>query len=258
MVLRSLSIASQSSSRRLDPKPGWEVFLNTEKQIVAPLAIIFQAEHSLLAGQLASALSRDAFGELPPEVTQAISEHDFGWKGSDQAQMESLDRSAPRPFPALSTQETLPSWTGSVEHGRSAGPLVYVLISRHFTMLGAGDPGRAEFVRAETERRKEAEQGLHCSRSDLDRWTGALGFLDLLSLCLCCGCQDPVELPMAHPADPASSSARKATLSWEKGSPRFTPPVIRPGAPVSLDVRSYRGQDAEVSPLRLDWSFANG
>ena len=221
MVLRSLSVPLKSGQHHLEPRPGWEVFLKTEKRVAAPLGIIFQAEHSMLAGQLASALLPDAFGELPPEVIQAISEHDFGWKHSDQAQMDSLDRSAPRPFPALSTEETLPSWTDSIAHGRSVGPLMYVLISRHFTMLGGGDPGRAEFVRAETERRREAEDGLDCSRSDLDRWMGALGFLDLLSLCLCCGCQDPVELPMAHPSDPASSQARNATLLWENGSPDF-------------------------------------
>lgn len=254
MILRALSTAHSPAAR--DVEPAAHVFIELEKQTGPPCAIIFQAEHSNLAGELAKGLDYDAFGEFPVEVIQAAAEHDFGWAESDEQQMQSLGKKPPRPFPRLSVEETLPSWRESLDHARSISPLVYVLVSRHFTNLGAQDPGREEFVYKETARRTavESEQGF--PNEDLRRWAGAVGFCDLLSLYLCSGSRHAVEFPLAHPADAAAEYARKVTLRWVDGSPQFSSPVIRQGTHVSLDVRRYDGVGREVTPLQLDWTFS--
>jgi hypothetical protein len=258
MVLRSLSIHRQLPSNRGDIKLASQAFIQMERQVSPPFAIIFQAEHSILAGHLAEALLHHIFGEIPPEVILAISQHDFGWQHNDQAQMNSRNERAPLPFPALSTEETLPSWYASIAHGRSLGVLAYVMISRHFTTLGTADETRAQFIRTETERRAEVESTLGYPASDLNRWIGALGLSDLLSLYLCCGSEETVEFPLAHPADPASANAKKIILRWSNGSPHFSPPLLRRGTSVSLDARVYSGCETDLMPAHLEWYFPEG
>lgn len=258
MILRPLIIPRAPTSSNGHAKPASQIFLQTEKRIDLPFAIIFQAEHSALAGHIAQALSPHVFGKLPREVIEAISQHDFGWNSSDQSQMAARGHQTPRPFPELSTEESLPSWYESVAHARKLGALAYVTVSRHFKTLATGDESRAEFVRTETKRRAEVERALDYTASDLDRWTGAIGFCDLVSLYLSCGCQDSVEFPIAHPADPAAVHAPKTILSWEEGSPSFSPPILQPDTNLSLDVRTYAGRKAELTPLRLAWNFHNG
>ena len=232
--------------------------METQKKLHVPYAIIRQASHSKLAGDLALLLRDDVFGALPSEVIRAISEHDWGWQESDELQMDKLGEHEPQPFPRLSVPETLPSWNESVAHARQLGALEYVIVSRHFTTLGASDEGRAAFVHTENQRRAEVEHELPYTAVELQRWTGAIGFCDLLSLYLCSGSKHPVEFPLAHPADPASSQAGKVTLSWENDSPRFSEPVLRAGETVSLDAERYAGSGTELTPLTLSWHFPVG
>lgn len=222
-----------------------------------PCAIIFQLEHSKLGGRIAEALRDELLGELPPEVIQAIAQHDFGWMESDEEQVRSLGKANPRPFSSLSAEETLPSWNRSVAHAKELDLLTYVLVSRHFTTLGAGESEKADFVRVENARRDEIERSLP-SAVDLDGWTGAIGFCDLVSLYLCCGSQHPVEFPLAHPADARSSSAPKVNLTWTDGIPHFAPSVLGPGTHLSLEAAAYSGYGNGLTPLRLEWHFPAG
>lgn len=257
MIIRPLppaTITPESES----PRPAAEVFTWLQKQAAPPHAIIYQFEHSQLAGQLAEALSPVVFGGLPQQVIQGIAQHDYGWQASDEAQMRSLHEIAPRPFPAMSTEETLPSWYASVAHARSLGELAYIVVSRHFTILAAGDESRAEFVRTETRLRKEIESGLSSRPEDLDRWTRAIGFCDLVSLYLCSGAQQAVQFPLAHLSDPASMNAPTTVLSWDEGAPKFSPPVFKPGTTAGLEARIYSGSAAELKPLHLEWFFPKG
>ena len=256
MVLRSLS--QDKPLNGAQPQPASKVFLETQKHIKAPYAIILQAEHSQLAGDLSAALSDNIFGELDPQVIQGTAEHDVGWDVSDKAQLEALGQQNPHPFPEIAVSENLDAWRKSIAHAASIAPLVEVIVSRHLTTLGMGDPQRQEFVQAETERRGNIERILPYEPADLDRWTGAIGFCDLLSLYLCSGSQQPVEFPFAHPADPASSDAPKTTLSWQDGSPRFSSPVLKPGSRFSLVVREYSGIGTDLEPLKLEWIFPQG
>ena len=232
--------------------------MQTEKNVSPPCIIIFQPEHSVLAGAIARALVPDLFGELPAEVLAAIAQHDYGWSSSDTAQMQSLAQRLPRPFPALSNEEIMPSWRASIQHARSQSRLAYVIVSRHFTTLATGDESKAAFVEEETERRASVEQDLGCATSDLNRWTGAIGFCDLVSLYLCCGSEEAAEFPLAHPADPDSANARRTILSKEDGSLYFSPPTLKGAVPLSLECRSYAGDTADTAPYRLEWRFPNG
>jgi hypothetical protein len=258
MILKPLSTSLAAERQSTQVRSARDVFIDAEKQVNAPFAIIFQAEHSILAGQLALALDGQAFGELPLEVIEATEQHDFGWNISDEGQVEQLGRRSPRPFPDLSVDETLPSWRQSIAHAQHTGPLAYVLISRHFTLLGMGEPGRAEFLRSENERRAEAEHELPYATTDLDRWTAALGFCDLLSLYLCCGSREPAQFPMAHPASPEAAHANRTVLTWQDDSPAFMPAMLKPGSRVAISVRSYKGQGTELMPLELAWVFPTG
>jgi Protein of unknown function (DUF3891) len=258
MILRPLSNAGSSSPEQDGPRPASTVFLEREKHITAPYAVVFQREHSQLAGELASALREDIFGELTPDVIGAAGQHDFGWDPSDLSQIESLPQGKLRPFPDLSVGETLPSWRNSLAHAASVSPLVEVLVSRHFCLLGSGDPGRQDFVNRETERRSKLESTLPFTAADLDRWADAVGFSDLLSLYLCSGCQESVQFPLAHPASPKASEAPKVTLLWRSGSPAFSSPVLKPGTQVSMTVRTYSGEGADLPRQTFSWTFIDG
>jgi Protein of unknown function (DUF3891) len=254
VILRTLFRAERAAAEAGEPRSAWELFDESQKNVRAPYAIVFQAEHSRIAGQFAATLCEQAFGELEPEVIQAIAEHDFGWNDSDRRQVDGLGERSPRPFPALSAEETLPSWWSSVAHARSVSPLVEVLVSRHFSLLGAGDAGRAEFVRSETERRKSIEAELPYGAPDLDRWTDAMGFCDIVSLYLCSGCREPVKVPLAHPSRPAAAGAPMVTVWWQEKSLRFAPGVLGRDAVLSAEALEYSGRGKDVKPLRLEWA----
>ena len=80
--------------------------------------------------------------------------------------------------------------------------LAGVLTSRHFCLLAPQDNSvHHQFWQEETERRELIETGCF-EFSDLDRFTAALGFCDLLSLLLCSGVEQRAMVPLAHPANP--------------------------------------------------------
>ncbi len=256
MILRSLQAEKTSQGSKSEPASA--VFLETQKQVQVPYAIVLQSEHSRLAGDLTAALSEDIFGDLNPQVIQASAEHDFGWDESDEKQLQAIGEHSPQPFPELSVEETLDSWRKSISRAASVTPLVEVLISRHLTMLGLSDPKRQDFVRSETERRREMERVLPYQPADLDRWTAVMGFCDLLSLYLCSGSQQAVDLPFAHPADPDCEGESVTTLFWQDGNPRFSAAVLRPGTRLSLAVRRYSGSGTDLEPMSLEWFFPAG
>lgn len=235
-------------------KPAWQVFVDSQKNTQPPCFIVYQFGHARLAGDLARALTSEAFGEIPKEVIEATAEHDFGWQDVDAIQMREPQ---PRPFLRLGVEETQPAWDACIRHAHGWSPLVDVLVSRHFTLLAAANPqGREQFIRIETARRQTIERELPYSPEELLRWTGVIGFCDLLSLYLCCGASDPAQFPLAHPADPHSRDARRVVLSWERGALRFSSPVLKPDTRVTLSAQNYPGEGSDTMPLVLSWQFA--
>ncbi len=67
---------------------------------------------------------------------------------------------------------------------------------------------------------------------DLDRWTAALGFCDLVSLYLLSGLSREVEFPLAHPASPEAQTAPRVKMQIEGRQASLSPPDrYAPAAP---------------------------
>jgi hypothetical protein len=251
MILRVLEDRAHSAATG----SAWGVFMAAEKNAHPPCGIILQADHARLAGDLARALRTEPFGAFPDEVIEAAAQHDFGWQDCDLSQLRQIGKIPPEPFPRLSLEQTLAAWNACIDHARSLPPLTDVLISRHFSTLAGNDPGRESFVQAERSRRSRIEGSLPYSAEDLERWTGVVGFCDLLSLYLCCGARRPVEFPLAHPASEASKHATRVKLSWNGGRLEFSAPILRLSASFMLAGQIYGGSGSQTTPIDFTWSF---
>jgi Protein of unknown function (DUF3891) len=256
MLFRALSMQyGPQEEMHKEVWPAARAFVTTQEHVSAPFAIILQTEHARLAGDLAVALSPDLFGELPSEVIEAIRQHDAGWIQNDTSQLEALREREPLTFMDLPPEKSLPAWQSSIQHAASISSLAMTLVSRHFCLLATGDPLHKQFREREEQRRRPVEQDLDVSAEELNRWTGALGFCDLLSLYLCSGSKVPVAFPLCHPAAPDADSARKVILSWQENQIIFSSSVIRSPVDLTLNAVLYRGQQRETESSRLHWSL---
>jgi hypothetical protein len=130
-----------------------------------------------------------------------------------------------------------------------------VITSRHFCALAPDDSAHHAFIEDETRRREQVERTLGIPAADLDRWTDVIGFCDLVSLYLCSGTTEPVELPLAHPALPKSREAPKVSLEWTNGHPRFSSPLVNSGADFSITARKRLSPNSLLEPHTLAWTF---
>jgi len=236
-------------------RPAFPVFLELQNLPEPPRVFILQPDHSRLAGEIAQSLRPEIFGELPPEVLDAIREHDFGWERSDRSQFAHIAAQPPRPFPQMAPAETHPCWRESVRRARVSSPVKGVIVSRHFCALASQDPAHRPFAEEENPRRKEIERDLNVPFEDLDRWTAAIGFCDLVSLYLCCGAREAAEFPLAHPSLPAAHEARKVVLDWNGAQPRFSSPILQEGGTAGVTAWERSGDQPELWPVALEWRF---
>jgi hypothetical protein len=216
---------------------AWPAFAKTQQHAPDFAACISQPAHAALAAQLATALNPAIFGALPPEVIDAVGRHDAGWAESDLAALERVVEQQPQSFVAVPPKHAVTAWRRSIRQAEAHSPLAGILISRHFCLLAPRDhdPHHAAFVEQENQRRAPLEAASSVPRDDLNRFTAALGFCDLLSLCLCSGLTGAVEIPLAHPADPASQHAPKVTVSLAGDTLRFDQPTMSPGPVLHAD-----------------------
>jgi hypothetical protein len=221
---------------------AWPAFAKTQQVPPGNISETFagcisQPAHAALAAQLAQALKSEIIGPLPPEVIDAIGRHDAGWAGPDLAALEYIGEKQPQSFVAYPAEGAVDAWRKSIREAETRSPLAGILTSRHFCLLAPrdNDPHHAAFVEQETQRRAAHEAGSPLSRADLDHFTAALGFCDLLSLCLCSGLTGAVRIPLAHPADPASQHAPQIIASLAGETLRFDQPVIAPGTLIHAD-----------------------
>ena len=231
-------------------RPAYQVFVAHQQNVQPPYLPIPQPTHARLAGSLAQALLPEIFGSIPAEVIEAVRQHDYGWIGSDLAQLaESRNGSTIRSFPQLGAEEAVPAWDATVRLAEACSPLIGVLVNRHFCFLSDDDNPLHRQFREEARRRREpVEAALEIPAPDLDRWTAALGVCDLLSLYLCSGCTEPVEFPLCHPADAeAREHAEKTTLRWEDGVGQWSRPLFHPETRVSQMVAALEGDQKELS-----------
>lgn len=243
---------SVQETQRAGARPAFPIFFELQDLPEPPCAVILQPDHSRLAGEIAQHLRGDVFGDLPTEVLAAIREHDFGWESSDRNQLTNIRSRPLRPFPKLSPEETHPSWRESVRRAEDSSLLEGVIVSRHFCALASQLPPHFPFAEDENPRRERIERELNISQEDLDRWTAAIGFCDLVSLYLCCGAREPAEFPLAHPSLAHTRQVRKVVLEWVDGQPRFTPPIVEPG--VAVCAKAWELPDLRTK--ELEWRFA--
>lgn len=178
---------------------AWKALAQTQR-VAYPIGYISQPGHALLAGALAANLSPEPFGILPAEVIDTISKHDTGWAMPDLDALEHAVEKNPESFIDSEVPRAVAAWTRSIYEAEKHTTLAGILTSRHFCLLAPRDGNAAhqEFFRSETGRREDVESRTHFPAKALDRYTAALGFCDLLSLCLCSGLIGDYDIPLAH------------------------------------------------------------
>jgi Protein of unknown function (DUF3891) len=218
---------------------GWEAFVKTQRTRRYE-GLISQPAHAALAGRLAAALEDAVFGTIPREVIDTVRLHDAGWAVPDLTALECCVEEQPRSFLNEPPEKAVDSWRRSVREAEDRGLVDGILTSRHFCLLAPRDdhPAHDEFIRAETGRRESREAECDVSPEELDRYTAALGFCDLLSLCLCSGLDGTIRMPIAHPAAPEAKDAEQipVSISATANTIGFDRPVLRPGTQVYVDM----------------------
>jgi hypothetical protein len=192
------------------------------------------------------------FGELPPEIKRAIQMHDTGWASSDAHQIQRLrsgspqaGTTAPISFVAVSPGEVTEAWTASIDSVEALSKTGAIIVSRHFSLLAQHDQAHHQrFIQAERLRQERlegstAKGGDTPKDGDLDRWTSALGFCDLVSLYLLSGLSREVEFPLAHPASPQAQMAPRVTMRIQGRYLHFTPPTARAGCELSIQALKH-------------------
>jgi hypothetical protein len=252
MILRIGNAIEESAEQQ-----AWQTFAKTQQATDHIIGSISQPAHGALAGRLAAALNTSIFGALPSEVIDTIGRHDTGWAEHDLAALECAGEKQPQSFIAYPSDGAAHAWRKSIREAEARSPLAGILTSRHFCLLAPrdSDPQHDAFVDEETQRRTRQEAASQHSCEDLARFTSALGFCDLLSLCLCSGLTGPVQMRLAHAADPASQHAPKVTVFLSGETIRFDPSVMTTGTVIHADGWLLSTPKVLISH-RFDWAIA--
>jgi Protein of unknown function (DUF3891) len=241
MVIGWLQSEQAGSDRSPVGASAWAQVEAAQQQARVPCLLVPQPAHAVLAGQLADALT--CFGELPPEIKRAIQMHDTGWASSDAQQIQRLRsggshaaHATPVSFIAIPPAEAEEAWTASINTVETFSKPGAIVVSRHFILIAQNDQAHHQrFLQAE----KSRQQKLQGREEDLDRWTAALGFCDLVSLYLLCGLSGPVEFPLAHPSSPQAKNAPRVSMQAVGKKLRFTPEIVRPGCTLSIQALKH-------------------
>lgn len=219
---------------------AWAQIDAAQKSPQLPCLLVPQPAHAVLAGEVASALLPEPFGELPPEIVRAIQMHDTGWASSDAQQIQRLRsgeakavQAGPVSFVAIAAADAAEAWSASIDSVQSFSKAGAAVVSRHFCLLAQHDKAHHRFLQQERARQRKLESGLK-NLAELDRWTAALGFCDLVSLYLSCGLSGPVEFALGHPALPEVATGQRLSMRVEGPHLRFQPDTLLPGSTLSV------------------------
>jgi len=214
VILRSLQ-TNQAAPPAGPPLPAWEVIERTQRQMLgaAECWLITQPAHAALSAEIAAKLKPEAFGRIIDTTVRAIALHDAGWSASDanaiQASRSAGDKKGAKaapvkilPFMAISGNESINAWTGSVDTAEKVSPLGGFMVSEHFRSIAAmptihakSPELMAKFVAKEESRQKKLRPKIAMADAALNRMVEGLRFCDLLSLYLCSGAQESIEFP---------------------------------------------------------------
>jgi hypothetical protein len=213
MILRA--IEELSLDPNADPRPIWDVIFEHQSNLngAKQCWLITQPSHSALSGEMAARLLPQVFGKFDEAVVRAIALHDAGWSAFDSELIRASRLPAGKTNVATSFLGTPPkdataAWTASVETALQASPLGGLLVSEHFRSLAQfqvaqfkvnENPGNATdmaaFARQEEARQKKLRTNLGLDPATTEGMVEGLRFCDLLSLYVCMGITQPVELP---------------------------------------------------------------
>jgi hypothetical protein len=231
-------IAWRQHEPALEASSAWAKVEDAQRRIRLPCLLAPQPAHAVLAGALAAALT--CFGELPPEIKRAIQMHDTGWSSSDAEQIQRLragqaSQAAPVSFVAIQASEAEEIWTASIDTVATFSRPGAEVVSKHFSLIAQHDTAHRHFL----QREKTRQERLGGNPQDIDRWTAALGFCDLVSLYLLCGLPGPEDFPLTHPSSPEAQTATRVTLQIDAKAIHFTPQAARPGSVLSIQTLKH-------------------
>jgi Protein of unknown function (DUF3891) len=183
---------------------------------------------------------------------------------------------APVSFVAIPPGEVAEAWTASIDSVEALSKVGAIIVSRHFTLLAQHDQAhhqrflrreklrqqrldpdflqkapnsfasaafseesRMNSVNADKRDRKSGETSAMAKGEDLERWTAALGFCDLVSLYLVSGLRSEVEFPLAHPASSQAKTAPRVRMQMDGRKLHFTPETVRAGSPLSIQALKH-------------------
>jgi hypothetical protein len=227
------------------PSSAWGRIEAAQRSARLPCLLVPQPAHAVLAGEIAAGLVGARFGELPPEIVRAIQMHDTGWAASDAQQIQRLrsgqaSKAIPVSFVAIPPGEAAEAWTTSIDTIEGWSEIGAIIVSRHFSLLAEHDQAHHQrFLQAERLRQRKLESSSMARSEDLERWTAALGFCDLLSLYLVSGLSSQVEFPLAHPSSAQAQTAPRVKMQMEGRTLRFTPETIRAGGTLSIQALKH-------------------
>ena len=241
------------------PSSAWGRIEAAQRSARLPCLLVPQPAHAVLAGEIAAGLVAASFGELPPEIVRAIQMHDTGWASSDAQQIQRLrgpqaGKANPISFVAIPPGETAEAWTTSIDTIAGWSEIGAILVSRHFTLLAEHDQVHHQrFLQTERLRQRKLESSSMASSEDLERWTAALGFCDLVSLYLVSGLSSPVEFPLAHPSSSQAQTAPRVTMEMEGRTLRFTPETLHAGCTLSIQALKHPVSAQGARAETLTW-----
>jgi Protein of unknown function (DUF3891) len=243
------------------PTSAWGRIEAAQRSARLPCLLVPQPAHAVLAGEIAAGLVAASFGELPPEIVRAIQMHDTGWASSDAQQIQRLRSGGPQAakaipvsFVAIPPGEAAEAWTTTIDTIEGWSEIGAIIVSRHFTLLAEHDQAHHQrFLQTERLRQRKLESSSMARSEDLERWTAALGFCDLVSLYLVSGLGSEVEFPLAHPSSPQAQMAPRVKMQLEGRTLRFTPETLRAGGTLSIQALKHPLQAQGARAETLTW-----
>ena len=266
MVLFPLSSASAETGpgkglSQANPVPAWGAVERQQKCEAKDWWLVTQADHAILAGDLAANISSPLFPKLDPHVVRAIALHDGGWAQFDSDGYADTIKGRPRSFLEMAPLEFLSAWRDSIYIAENASPQGGIVVSGHFSRLAEtrlqaasdapDDTQRLQsFIANEGERRKRLATIDGCSREDIEILIiDVLQFCDLLSLYLCCGAPDNVEFPQRF-CDRAIRIFRESEVL------RTEPRVFGAGVSLGVQARRYSASSDDLKVTTLPFILA--
>jgi len=190
---------------------AWSAIERTQRADPQDCWLVTQPSHAALSGELAAQLREPVLGRPEDAVVRAIALHDAGWGMPDAEMVRSVRAPAGKGVPIKSFVDATPAqflraWNGSIETAAKVPAAGGYIVSRHFCRLAEGrakgavdSPAEARQLREFLSREQRRQQRLRDKdgrpTEELELVVDLLQFCDVLSLYVCCGATEEVELP---------------------------------------------------------------